>query len=289
MPITLFLSFFLCLFKQWKKPSRHRYCFRNPSGVIKLFFSWAASTNWRPEDEGCPHGLSRSAVSSRLGWSDGLGNEAQYFWSVSQWNCLNREYLNSRSVFDRRQKFLGALEQRVFCKPWPAFLMNFSPAITVACANFVPDSSLNWFWHMMMSLGYLLQFKQTLNIASKMYLPKRWGAEKKKKNQQTTENVNAVNTSSFIVSVGIFVLPENQDNKQLSCYKRDSSQYVHVPPQKAEKYIGYFKQAIFIFLYPWRRTLFVLLPQLQSFFYTYYLPSTTEMPSYSHCAVLLMK
>lgn len=71
--------------------------------------------NWGPENQRCLKALLGSAVSSRLGWGDGLGNGAQYCWSVSQWNCLNGEYLKSRSVFERRrQKFLGGLQQRVF-------------------------------------------------------------------------------------------------------------------------------------------------------------------------------
>ena len=102
-------------------------------------------TRRRPERQGCLQALARSAVCSRLGWGDGPGSEALCRWSVSQRNCLNREYLNSRSAFDsrRRRKFLGALEQRLSCTPCPAFLMRFSPATTATAVCFVARAGSN--------------------------------------------------------------------------------------------------------------------------------------------------
>lgn len=70
-----------------------------------------------------------------------------------------------------------------------------------------------------MSAGYLLQFSCTFIIATKNDFS---GSRE----ENRLENVDSENTAG-VVAVGISVRQENinRENKQLSCYKRDSSQY----------------------------------------------------------------
>lgn len=100
------------------------------------------------EESGFLQAVSRSAVCSSSGRGDELGNEAQYCWSVSQWNCLNREYLKSRSVSDRRGELEVSLRTwtKGFHEPWSALLMQFSQGITVAAVCFLAPSRLNCLW-----------------------------------------------------------------------------------------------------------------------------------------------
>lgn len=71
------------------------------------------------------------AVSSRFGWVDGLGDEAQDCWRVSQRNCLNREYFNWRSVWQERE---AEVSWRTWTKAFGAAMTCIRDE-TLSCKN----------------------------------------------------------------------------------------------------------------------------------------------------------